>query len=144
MHFNSVIPELSVTDCERSLRFYRDILGFSIAYQRKEEGFAFLEYERAQLMLDQINRGRTFENINVLVEKPLGLGINLQIEVSSIDSLHDALHKARVKLRLPLENKLYLCGQEQLCNRQFIVADPDGYLLRFYTPIGSGAISSKL
>lgn len=35
--FNSLIPELSVTDIEASRRFYVDILGFVICYERPED-----------------------------------------------------------------------------------------------------------
>ena len=48
-----LVPELHVTDIDRSLRFYVDLLGFSVAYARPDEGFAFLEFGGAQLMLEQ-------------------------------------------------------------------------------------------
>ena len=51
---NALVPELSVRDCAASLRFYRDILGFAVRYQRPEEGFAYLALGEAELMLDQI------------------------------------------------------------------------------------------
>jgi len=60
MQFNQLIPELAVTNVEKSLKFYTKILPFKIKYQRKEEGFAFIELNKAQLMLDQINKGRTW------------------------------------------------------------------------------------
>jgi len=37
---NALVPELSITDFAKSLDFYERILGFSIVYQRQEEGFA--------------------------------------------------------------------------------------------------------
>jgi hypothetical protein len=66
---SSLIPELSVTSCETSLAFYCNVLGFSIVYLRPEEGFAFLEREGAQLMLDQMNKGRTFESVDSQIKK---------------------------------------------------------------------------
>ncbi|OGT39683.1 MAG: hypothetical protein A3F12_01580 [Gammaproteobacteria bacterium RIFCSPHIGHO2_12_FULL_38_14] len=54
MNYATLIPELAVTDCEKSIIFYRDTLGFNVAYERKDEGFAFLEHDGAQLMLDEI------------------------------------------------------------------------------------------
>lgn len=51
---NAVVPELSVSDWRKSLRFYCDVLGFNIDYQRREEGFACLRLGPAELMFDQI------------------------------------------------------------------------------------------
>jgi hypothetical protein len=35
-----------------------------------------------------------------------------------------------------MEVKWYRTGDFLSCNRQFVVVDPDGYLLRFYTDLG--------
>lgn len=55
LKFNSLIPELSVTDIAATRHFYVDILGFEIYYERKENNFIFVKYENNQLMLDQLN-----------------------------------------------------------------------------------------
>lgn len=36
MDFDSLIPELSMTDLEKSIRFYWDLLGFEVEYKRDE------------------------------------------------------------------------------------------------------------
>ena len=47
-----MVPELLVTDFDASLAFWRDILGFAVAYARPAERFAYLERsEGAQVML---------------------------------------------------------------------------------------------
>jgi extradiol dioxygenase family protein len=48
-------PELLVTNIDVSLRFWCDLLGFSVAYGRPEEGFAYLDLNGAQVMLEQRN-----------------------------------------------------------------------------------------
>jgi len=136
MKFCALIPELAVTHCETSLIFYCDVLGFSVRYHRKEEGFVFIELGEAQLMLDQIDKGRTFGYAQIPAERPFGWGVNLQIHVVSVAPLLDALCVADKALYLPLEEKWYRCGDKEVGQRQFIVADPDGYLLRFYEKIG--------
>jgi catechol 2,3-dioxygenase-like lactoylglutathione lyase family enzyme len=135
MRFNALIPEFAVVSIAESQRFYCDLLGFSIAYERPEEGFAFIELGDAQLMLDQIGIGRTFDRDRLLT-RPLGRGLNLQIRVPSVAPLLDALIKADWPPYLPLEEKWYRRGDEELGNRQFVVADPDGYLLRFAENLG--------
>ena len=135
MRFNALIPELAVVSCAESLAFYLDLLGFSVAYERPEEGFAFLEFGDAQLMLDQIGLGRTFDGDGPLT-RPLGRGINLQIKVPAIGPLLARLERADWPLYLPPEERWYRGGARELGNRQFVVADPDGYLLRFFEELG--------
>lgn len=131
LDFNAVVPELAVADWQRSLGFYRDILGFEVVYARDDEGFAFLRHGEAQLMVDQIGVGRTFGEAGALVAGRLGLGINLQIRVVSLEPLLDGLGKAGISLYLACEERRYAVAGQTVLQRQFVVADPDGYLLRF-------------
>lgn len=137
MEFNALIPEFAVADIAASLEFYVGRLGFTLEYERPEEGFAFLSLGRAQLMLDQIGLGRTFET--AALEPPLGRGCNLQIAVSGeeLEAMQHALVSAGTAFFLPLEEKWYAQGDIELGQRQFAVADPDGYLLRFACDLGS-------
>ncbi len=48
-----LVPELLCTDLARSLSFYVGLCGFRIAYDRPEEGFAYLDLEGAHLMLEE-------------------------------------------------------------------------------------------
>ncbi len=132
MNYAILTPELAVTNCNDSLKFYRDVLGFTVVYERKDEGFAFLERDGAQLMLDEIGKGRTWTHPHAPLEKPLGRGVNLQIKVKSITTLLNTIGKHNITLFLSPEEKWYRRGDEEIGHRQFIVADPDGYLLRFY------------
>jgi catechol 2,3-dioxygenase-like lactoylglutathione lyase family enzyme len=138
--FNTLIPELSVTDFTKSKNFYVQILGFAIAYQREEEGFAFLTLGTAQLMIDQIGLGRTWQTGEF--EYPLGRGINFQIEVKSIEPLLNNLKKAGIQLFLEVEEKWYRKQDREVGNKQFLVKDPDGYLLRFTENLGSRPLPS--
>ena len=51
MKFNSLIPEVSVIDIKESKRFYIDILGFKLEYERPEDKFAFLSLGDIQIMI---------------------------------------------------------------------------------------------
>lgn len=133
---NAITPELAVTDCGVSLRFYRDILGFAVDYQRPEEGFAFLSLGEARLMIDQIGLGRDFDDGHLPDARPFGRGVNLQIKVADVGALAAALRARDIPLMLPMEDKWYRKGDHEVGNRQFMVADPDGYLLRFFEDLG--------
>ncbi|QBD78939.1 VOC family protein [Ktedonosporobacter rubrisoli] len=131
---NALVPELSITDFARSLDFYVRILGFVLVYQREEESFAYLSLGQAQLMIDQIGKGRTWKT--AALEYPLGRGVNFQIAVERIDPLLERLQQNNIELFLPVEEKWYRKNNVEVGNRQFLVQDPDGYLLRFTEDLG--------
>jgi catechol 2,3-dioxygenase-like lactoylglutathione lyase family enzyme len=131
---NKLVPELSVSDFEKSLKFYTKILGFSIAYKREEEGFAFLVLNGTQIMIDAIDKGRTWKTGEF--EYPLGRGVNFQIDVKSINPLLKKLKKNNFELFLEVEEKWYRKNDIEIGNKQFLVKDPDGYLLRFTEDLG--------
>lgn len=134
MKYNTLIPELSVSNFEKSLEFYTKVLDFTIEYKREEEGFAFLSLGKCQIMIDAMNKGRTWRTGNF--GYPLGRGINFQIEVDKINPLLINLKRNKIKLFSQPEEKWYRKGKEYVGNKQFLVQDPDGYLLRFFEDIG--------
>jgi GrpB-like predicted nucleotidyltransferase (UPF0157 family)/catechol 2,3-dioxygenase-like lactoylglutathione lyase family enzyme len=133
---NALVPELAVSNWRASRRFYVDLIGFSVLYERPEEGFSFLTLGAAQLMIDQIGLGRTFDGDAPLVP-PLGRGLNLQLRVPSVSTVLERLRQAGHPLALPLEEKWYRRNDHEVGNRQFLVADPDGYLLRPFEDLGA-------
>ena len=132
----ALTPELLCTDIKVSLSFYVDVLGFTIQFQRKESGFAMLERQGSMLMLDQYRPENKRAWIAAPLEAPFGRGMNLQIETSAVDDLYARVQKSNATLFLPIEEKWYRADDVYLGNRQFIVQDPDGYLLRFYQDLG--------
>ncbi len=133
-----LVPELCCSDIERSLAFYTGILGFVVLYARPEEQFAYLEREGAELMIEQPT-GRNWTTAEL--SHPYGRGINFQIEVADVQALHAQCEAASATIYLPLEDKWYRADDKLVGNRQFIVQDPDGYLLRFFTDLGERPIA---
>ena len=133
MEFAKLVPELCCSDIERSLNFYTEVLGFSVMYARPEDRFAYLDREGAQIMLEQ-STGRAFVAGELVY--PFGRGINLQIEVADVASLYKVVEADGAPIYLPLEDAWYRRDRTELGNRQFIVQDPDGYLLRFFEDLG--------
>ena len=131
----SLVPELLVKSVAASTHFWCELLGFEVLYDRPEEGFAYLALGDAHVMLEQIGVGRNW--ITGRLHPPLGRGINFQIDVDDVDTLYAAVLGAAAPIVLPIEEKWYRCGDELAGQRQFIVQDPDGYLLRFCQPLGS-------
>ena len=126
MKFNSLIPELSVTDIEKSKEFYLN-LGFKIMYERKEDKFCFLYLEDNQIMIEEINN-----NWNVGEMKYLfGNGINISMTVSDIDSFYESIISKKIVLFRKIKTSKYRVDDIIYEDKEFLLQDPDGYLLRF-------------
>jgi catechol 2,3-dioxygenase-like lactoylglutathione lyase family enzyme len=133
-------PELDVLDLERSLAFYVGVIGCTVMYDRPEERFAFLNLDGVHLMIEEAaGPGRRFRTAPL--EYPYGRGVNFMIDVADIDRLHTRVQAAGLTIVIPLEDRWYRRNEIETGHRQFVVADPDGYLLRFSTYLGRRAAS---
>ena len=132
MRFNKLIPEIGVKDIRKSLHFYVDSLGFKLEYERKESKFAFLSYNGAQIMIEELNGNWDTGEL----EHPFGRGINLQIEADNIEPLLASLKKHNHSLFREPKESWYRTDKYLLGAKEFLVMDPDGYLLRFTQDIG--------
>ncbi|NOI16484.1 bleomycin resistance protein [Vibrio hepatarius] len=132
-YWNPMVPELSVSNFEESLNFYQNLLGFKIRNQRSNPEFAYLENEKVQIMLEQIHDTgwATGE-----LEYPLGRGVNFQIELTDISPILERLNAANVVLYREPNDSWYDEGNVFSGQREFLVQDPDGYLLRFTQYLG--------
>lgn len=130
-----LVPELAVTDLKQSVAFWCDVIGFSVRYERPEDRFAYLVLGRAHVMLDQIATGRTWATGELA--PPLGRGVNFEIQVSDLEPILQRLEAGGVPLFLAPEEQWYRSGDREIGVRQFLVQDPDGYLLRLQTEIGT-------
>lgn len=126
MKFNSLIPELYVANFQKSLKFYTDI-GFKIEYQRTNPDFAFLYLQKSQIMIQQ----QEPQWITGKLEYPYGRGINFQIDVKNIDSIYFLIKKNNYLTKTPIVENHYKVGNKTFTCQEFLVMDPDGYLLRF-------------
>ncbi len=134
MKFNTLLPELYISNFDTSIRFYRDILGFKIEYTRDDPKFAFLSYGKSQLMIQELRPG---EKKKEKLEYPFGRGINFQIETESVQTIIDSLEKHEYPLKRGIKDSWYE-GEKGIrygC-REILVLDPDGYLLRFSEDLG--------
>lgn len=126
MKFNSLIPELSVSNIENSIKFYTSI-GFQIKYKRKKDKFCFLELEKNQIMIEQIN-----DNWNTgVLEYPFGRGVNISMSIKDIDQYYDEIKKNNIKLFQEIKVSKYQVDNIVYEDKEFLIQDPDGYLLRF-------------
>lgn len=127
MDFNKMIPELSVFDIEQIKRFYND-LGFKIEYERPEEKFVFMSFQDSQFMFEQIHDNGW--NIGELIY-PLGRGINFSIAVDDIEGLYKLVKTLNLEIYRELNRSIYQVNGTEETQTEFLIQDPNGYLLRF-------------
>ncbi len=138
MFFNRLIPELSVSNLEESLVFYK-CAGFKIEYERPENKFAFISLGEAQFMLQEKTKNDKWELAPL--EYPFGNGVNFQIEVDNVETIYNSLKNCEYKIAFDIEENWYRQDEKLLGNKEFLIQDPDGYLLRFSEDLGEkGAI----
>lgn len=125
----ALVPELGVTDLAASLDFWCGLCGFAVLWDRPEDGFACIGRDGVRVMLDRL--GSTRDWLAAPAERPLGRGMNLEIAVASPAPLLAPLEGAGWPFFLPVEEKACRVGGGAVRVRQFIVQDPDGYLIRF-------------
>ena len=133
-YWNPLVPELAVTDMATSLRFY-EAAGFHVRFRRQDPPFVYRELGQAQLMLEQQHSEGW---IVAPLERPLGRGINFQIEVPSADRILLALQALGVEPYRGIRDTWYTVSvSHEEGQREFLVQDPDGYLLRFAEYLGA-------
>ena len=126
IEFNSLIPELSVSNMHISKKFYMD-LGFQVRYERKEDKFCFLQLEENQIMIEEDNNNWNTGKL----EYPYGRGINISMTISDVEKMYNKLKEKDIKFFLDLEVHEYRVNDKISLDKEFLVQDPDGYLLRF-------------
>ena len=142
-----LVPELDVTALAVSLRFYREVLEFRVLFERTAERFAYLEHDGVELMIQEAaGPGRRFRT--AALEPPCGRGVNFQLAVEDVDAVHARAVEAGVDIVAPMEERWYradvtesggrwqVTGPTEAGNRQFVLADPDGYLWRPFRDLG--------
>ena len=137
LEFNKNIPELSVTNLENSLTFYKTA-GFKLEYNRPENKFAFISLGEVQFMLQELSINDKW-NLSPL-NYPFGNGINFQLEVENINIIYNNLKKLNYKITFEIEENWYRQNNKLLGNKEFLIQDPDGYLLRFSQDLGEKEI----
>ena len=101
-----MVPELLISNFERSRAFFVDVLGFDVLFTRQDLDFVYLILGSAQLMLeaDDESAWRTAP-----LEYPRWRGMDPQIDVEDVTHLHDPW---------------YAVNDGQEGQREFLVQDP--------------------
>jgi catechol 2,3-dioxygenase-like lactoylglutathione lyase family enzyme len=133
--FQPLAPALLCADMRVSLAFYCDLLGFQLLGGPGYPFFVYVEREHAQIRLEQYDP--EFSSLAGALERPFGRGVNLQIQVADFAPLLDVLAGANWPLYKELLEVWDRNGDQLQGQYEFVVQDPDGYLLRFCQGLGA-------
>ncbi len=137
INWNKNIPELSVTNLENSLNFYKTAC-FKVEYARPEDKFAFISLGSIQFMLQELSNNDKW-NVGEL-KYPFGNGINFQLEVENVEKIYNDFKINNYIVTFNLEENWYRQDDKLLGNKEFLIQDPDGYLLRFMQDLGEKTV----
>lgn len=113
--FGRVAPTVPVTDIERSLRFYRDLLGFEVQFTNGEPvSFAVLKQGSAELHL-VVQSGKTGS-------------LHAHLMVDDLDVVFERLQRAGATIRQPPQIQPWGL-------RDIVIADPDGNTFEIAQPV---------
>jgi len=134
------VPELLASDIAASTAFWRDRLGFAIAYQRPEQSFVYLKRpEGAQLMLCQ--RSGNWET--GALDPPFGRGVMFQVYVASIEPIQHSLQAASWPLFAGPREVWHVVGDREAGQREVFVQDPDEYLVMIAHDLGERPLAAR-
>jgi catechol 2,3-dioxygenase-like lactoylglutathione lyase family enzyme len=140
MNFNKMIPELSVSNLEKSLTFYK-LIGFKIEYERPEDKFVFISLDEIQFMLQEISKDGKWDIAPLTY--PFGNGINFQLEVDNVERIYETLKSNNYNIAFEMEENWYRQDDKLLGNKEFLVQDPDGYLIRLSEDLGERELNTN-
>lgn len=117
-------PNLVVSNVERSMAFYRDVLGFSVEATVPDASpyvFASVQSGPVEIFLNAPEPATA--EYPAFKDRPIGGTLTLFIEVAGIARVYESL-AARVKVVMPIEKKWYGVTE-------FAFLDPDGYVITY-------------
>lgn len=128
-----LMAEMMVTDYPVSLAFWTGVLGFGIAFERPAQKLACLVHpDGAQVMVYQ--RDGDWET--GAMEAPFGRGMVVQVYLRDVDAVAARVVAAGVPFYVAPREKWRDWGDRLGGQREFLVQDPDGYLVMVVQRIG--------
>ena len=118
-------PEFFVRDVAASVRFYVESLGFVVL--RQETDFAAVALGESHVLL----AAEQHTSSELLAAGPRGVGLNVRIMVDDVDAVYERCTKGGVPIVRGIVSQYYGL-------RDFIMADPDGFMIRFASALATG------
>ena len=127
------ITEMMVSDYPQAFGFWTDVLGFAASFIRPEQKLAHLVHpDGAQVMVYE--RDGDWEV--AAMETPFGRGVVVQVFVADVEAVAGRVAAAAVPFYVGLREKWRDWGDRMGGQREFLVQDPDGYLVMVAQRLG--------
>jgi catechol 2,3-dioxygenase-like lactoylglutathione lyase family enzyme len=121
---NKLTPNLVVSDVERSIAFYRDVLGFQVQATVPDAApYVFASVQSGAVEIFFNAPEPAIAEYPAFKDRPIGGTLTLFVEVVNIEQVYETL-KGRVPVVMPIEKKWYGVTE-------FAFRDPDGYIITF-------------
>ncbi|MCE5286812.1 MAG: VOC family protein [Pelosinus sp.] len=117
-------PNLMVDNVNETVKFYQEVLGFSLVMSVPETGtflWAMMSSEKVSLMFQE--RKSMLEEYPMLKDTSVGGGLTFYIKIKNVRSLYNKV-QGRARIVLDLHKTFY--GAEE-----FALQDPNGFVLTF-------------
>jgi Uncharacterized protein conserved in bacteria len=123
--YKSVTANLMVESVERAIKFYQEILGFSVVVSvpGKDVELQFAILSKDDLMIMVQEKSNLMKEYPVLAAEKLQPSISLYIKVDNFDALYEEI-KEKYSINTEIHTTFYGA-------REFAIVDADGYVLTF-------------
>lgn len=129
----NLMAEMMVDDYPTSLAFWTGPMGFDVAFTRPAQKLACLTRpEGAQIMIYE--RDGNWETGPM--QPPFGRGMVVQVYVADVDAMAQEMIAAGLSFYVAPREKWRDWGDCMGGQREFLVQDPDGYLVMVVQRIG--------
>jgi uncharacterized glyoxalase superfamily protein PhnB len=137
MKFTDVTPNLVVADIDRSIAFYRDVLGFTLVTSVPGAPpfvFAWMRRDDVSVFLNTV---ASIQEHAALASRPIGgtatlfMVVDADTPETGVDALFASV-QGKAPLVMPLTTQFY--GM-----REFAIEDPDGYIIFAAQRVGAPA-----
>ena len=128
--FKSITANLMVDDVDKTVSFYKDVLGFNLEMSvPRDDGklqWAMITRGAVELMLHE--KENLLEEVPQLKGSKMGGSLTLFIEIEGLDQLY-TLVKKHSKIKFLKEPHTTFYGM-----KEFTICDPNNYILTFAEP----------
>jgi lactoylglutathione lyase len=124
VQLKTLTPNVMVEDVNKTIEFYRDLLGFQVNATVPDKGkfdWASMKRDAVELMFQ--SRSSLSSEIPAYADLPIGGSLTFFVQMDGLQELYDRL-KGKVTLVQDLHTTFY-------GTREFAIRDCNGYVLTF-------------
>lgn len=126
--WGTIVPGFLVSDLERSVEVYVTLFGFTLDHAVSGR-LAVLDHGGERLVLTQFRPDDPL--VVAELSTPFGRGVTLDVRGDDPTPLYERLREEKYPILVPMEIAEFSDLGATYQRTSFVVADPDGYLLRF-------------